>query len=112
MSWEKARKAALERDDGICRRCGDYATDVHHRVLRGMGGTKNKNIAVGMANLISLCRSCHSHVHLNVAESYESGFIVHSWGDPETVSIVTKFGTLELREDGTSIFTGSCGPLF
>jgi len=83
-SWLSARKQALERDNGICVRCGNFASDVHHRKLKGMGGSKLLDTP---ANLISLCRTCHSWIHANPAESYELGYMVHSWADPEDVPI-------------------------
>jgi len=47
-----------------------------------MGGTGDEEVAFGLANLVSLCRECHSHVHANPAESYELGWLVHSWDEP------------------------------
>lgn len=87
MNWETARKAALERDEYLCRRCLRPATDVHHRRVKGMGGTSDEEIRFGLANLLSACRECHHHVHMNPAESYESGWLVHSWDNPEDVPL-------------------------
>lgn len=67
-NWEKQRKAALERD-GVCFMCGE-ADDlvVHHKRRvknydRTCPGWWRK--ANALDNLITLCRSCHSHVHAN-----------------------------------------------
>jgi len=87
LNWETARKAALERDEHQCRRCSRPATDVHHRRIKGMGGTSDPEINFGLSNLLSACRECHSHVHLHPAESYESGWLVHSWDAPEDVEL-------------------------
>jgi 5-methylcytosine-specific restriction endonuclease McrA len=82
------RKQALLRDEYRCQRCLRDATDVHHRRVKGMGGTSDEEINFGLANLISVCRECHSYIHLNPAESYELGWLVHSWEDPEDVLVV------------------------
>lgn len=82
LTWDKARRGALERDEETCQRCSRPATDVHHRKVKGMGGTGDEEVAFGLANLVSLCRECHSHVHANPAESYELGWLVHSWDEP------------------------------
>lgn len=67
------------------------ANDVHHRKLKGMGGSQKLDYP---ANLISLCRTCHSWIHAHPSESYKLGYLVHSWDDPEDIPI------------------GSCDPLF
>ena len=85
MTWEKARKQALERDEGVCRRCLRPAEHVHHRVLKGMGGTSDPEIAFGLANLVSLCSECHADIHAHPQKSYEEGWIVHSWQDPALI---------------------------
>lgn len=87
MDWDSARKEAMERDQYLCQRCLHLACDVHHRVTKGMGGTKNEYIAFGLANLVSLCRECHTWVHANPAEAYRQGFLVHSWEDPAEIPI-------------------------
>lgn len=106
--WENVRRVVLSRDDHRCVRCGREACDVHHRRSKGMGGTSNEEVAFGLANLISLCRGCHSFTHTHPAESYEHGLLVHSWDDPEVIGITTKFGVLKIRSDGSSEQTGLC----
>ena len=73
--------------DGHCVRCGGEITDIHHRKLRGMGGTSDQEVAFGLANLISLCRKCHDWVHAHPAESYRLGLLVHSWDNPEDIPV-------------------------
>jgi hypothetical protein len=73
-----------------------------------MGGTSDEEINFGLANLVSLCVSCHRHVHAHPTASYASGFLVHSWDDPELIKIVSVFGVLELCSDGSSVQTGVC----
>jgi 5-methylcytosine-specific restriction endonuclease McrA len=110
LTWQAVRKAAASRDDGMCLRCARPATDVHHRQLKGMGGTSDEYRKYGLANTVCLCRSCHSHVHAHPAESYESGFLVHSWNDPEEVPLKSGAAIIWLRADGTR--TEDSPPLF
>lgn len=110
--WETARKIILARDNWMCIRCGAEATDVHHRKAKKMGGTKNEDIAYGYANLISVCRNCHSWIHGHPTEAVDAGYIVKTGFDPETTFIITKFGLLTLRADGTTDLQGTCDPYF
>jgi 5-methylcytosine-specific restriction protein A len=103
------KKQIFDRDDWKCVRCLGAANDVHHRKLRGMGGSKLLNTP---SNLISLCRKCHNWTHAHPADSYNAGYLVHSWDNPETIFIITKPGLLTLREDGTFTLQGSCDPYF
>lgn len=85
--WEKVRRLVLARDGENCLRCLQPATDVHHRLPRGMGGTRNEYITFGVANLVSLCRECHNFIHQHPALAYETGFLVHSWDDPADIPL-------------------------
>jgi hypothetical protein len=56
--WKRLRRAALKRDNKVCRRCGGKANQVHHRsysleVLRGEVPEQ----------LVSICKGCHHHIH-------------------------------------------------
>jgi len=43
-----------------CEICGTKAVDIHHLIIKGMGGSKTKDY---IENLIALCRSCHNKCH-------------------------------------------------
>ena len=106
--WTKVRKVVAARDV-YCVRCSREATDVHHRKVKGIGGTSDEEVAFGLANLILLCRACHAYVHQNPAEAYETGYLVHSWDDPEMTGVITKtWRILTFRSDGTFEQTGLC----
>ena len=85
LNWKVARRACFLRDEGNCQRCLRPATDAHHRKVKGMGGTGDEETKYGLANLVSLCRPCHNYIHAHPAESYELGWLVHSWQDPSEV---------------------------
>jgi 5-methylcytosine-specific restriction enzyme A len=106
--WDHVRRTILSRDGECCVRCHYPACDVHHRKPKGMGGTSDEEVAFGLANLISLCRECHSYIHAHPAESYKLGYLVRSWDNPELVKIETNLGSLEIRSDGTFEQIGTC----
>ena len=55
--WQRTRRAALERDDWKCRRCGaKVALEVHHND-RSIGRFFD------VSNLESLCSPCHHREH-------------------------------------------------
>jgi len=61
--WRRLREAALDRDDGLCRRCRAAgltapASVVHHVRPVGEGGEP-----WDLGNLESLCRACHESEH-------------------------------------------------
>lgn len=71
-------EAVLARDAG-CKAAGvapgqcQGRIDPHHILRRSQGGPDT------MENLVSLCRAHHSWVHDHPGESYELGFLKHSW---------------------------------
>lgn len=78
---------AKERSEGLCeirvsKDCTGKGTQIHHRKLRKQGGTDKTD------NLLHTCDFCHVAIHLNPAQSYEHGWLVESWNDPEKVKVV------------------------
>lgn len=67
--WMPVRRAARERDNHTCRRCGKYspppsrALDVHH--LKPVSAFPNVNEANTLGNVILLCHTCHMHIEWN-----------------------------------------------
>ena len=101
--WKSAKFRTLLRDGNTCRRCSREGCDVHHRRARKSGGRKGNagtKIAYGDANLVTLCRECHTWAEENPADAYTSGWRVHEWENPTTVPMVDVFGNRFLF-DGT-----------
>lgn len=113
VNWERAKKIVFSRDS-CCVRCLGEAQDCHHRKVRGMGGTRDVDTALGLANLITLCRECHDWVHSHPKLAYDDGYLVHSWDDPADVPVKIKPGSglLKFNADGTTEQIGECAPLF
>jgi len=65
-NWDRQRKIALERDGECCQRCGTASEkigkelDVHH--IKPRHQFDNPARANFLANLITLCESCHGTV--------------------------------------------------
>jgi 5-methylcytosine-specific restriction endonuclease McrA len=63
-SWRRARRQARERD-GCCQDCGmtpsdlGRALDVHHLVPFKTFGVERHREANDLANLVTLCPTCH-----------------------------------------------------
>lgn len=93
------------RDRLRCVRCGKnlYYSPMsrHHRLMRSHA---DKNVKHQVYNLIDLCGSgttgCHGYVHAHPKESYENGWLVHSWDDPLNVPVKTFHGWMLLTEAG------------
>jgi len=51
--WKDLRKLCLDRD-GVCRRCGEPANQVHHIVQFNKGGKDE------LKNLVVLCKKHHA----------------------------------------------------
>jgi hypothetical protein len=83
---EGVRPLVEERSHGMCeirlpQVCQGRATNIHHRLPRGAGGTNSK------ANLLHLCGSgttgCHGWVESHRKEAYELGLLLRRGENPE-----------------------------
>jgi hypothetical protein len=95
-AWAAAKQLVRDRDSETCLNCGQAGTDVHHRLRRGMGGTADPVIAFGMANLVLLCRPCHSLAHkADDPEMAAKGYRLETWQEPvqEPVMLFSEFGS-------------------
>jgi hypothetical protein len=66
-----------------------------------MGGTGDSLRSLGLANLVSLCRSCHDHVHACPQESCACGFLIRSGHDPEDIPLQAGAIAVWLSHDGS-----------
>lgn len=89
------RALVVSRAGGVCERCGAaWAAHVHHRKLRSQGGSDSP------ANLAALCLPCHGWCHAHPADAVADGWIVRSYGDPETVAVRVLLSPVLLAADG------------
>lgn len=59
--WRDKRKQVLERDQGVCQRCGDAANHAHHL-------TYDRIFREPLYDLISLCKPCHDFMEADIAD--------------------------------------------
>lgn len=74
---DDVRQGVYARCQNRCEGCGMHSPnlDLHHRKQRSLGGKENP------ANAIACCRLCHSKAH--DSNSYETGWLIRSYEDPE-----------------------------
>lgn len=89
---EDTRMTVYLRANGYCERCGvglnGKAVSIHHRRPRRMGGTSDPIINT-VPNLLLVCGSgttgCHGWIESNRTAAYQSGWLLHSGQDPESI---------------------------
>jgi 5-methylcytosine-specific restriction enzyme A len=99
--YAAARQFVFTRDGGRCVRCGRTGEQVHHRIPRGMGGSRSSAVVTGPANLVLTCARCHSWIESNRILSLESGWLVLRRGDPAQVPVRGHDGWWLLAADGS-----------
>lgn len=91
----KAREVVRERQDGLCARCGNQFTEIHHRQRRREGKH-------GYANLVGLCGTDHRFVHANPKWARDNGYIISVHiQDIALTPIITYAGTMFFEDDGS-----------
>ena len=58
-AWKIRRAEVLRRDLFTCHDCDGRANEVHHIVELSPQNIHDERVALGMDNLMSLCRDCH-----------------------------------------------------
>ena len=61
--WKRAREYIIQRDDGLCTRCGEPGNTVHHKVQLTPQNISDQAIVYGENNLETLCEKCHGQEH-------------------------------------------------
>lgn len=61
--WRRARAYIVDRDHGLCVRCGRPGEIVHHKTHLTPQNIDDPEIALGEENLELLCRDCHGMEH-------------------------------------------------
>ena len=82
---QKSLDIIRERSQGRCEACGGKATNTHHRLRRGMGGSALAMLG-SPSNLLRLCGSgtagCHGFIEHSRTIAYDLGLLVHSGQNP------------------------------
>jgi len=94
--WDEyaTRRAVKGRSSDICEYCSSArATDMHHRISRGVGGWWSP------ANIIHICRGCHGWFTDHPDEAYQYGVSLRRSQEPELVPMMTATGELRYLSD-------------
>lgn len=79
------------RAGGKCECCGHNIIHglhaFHHRRPKGMGGSRD-SATHAPANVVLICRSCHTDVHANPVEARAHGWIVRQGAAPARVMVL------------------------
>lgn len=100
-------EALRERSGGWCEMalpgCLGRATEVCHRIKRGMGGRKGvaRSENNRLSNVIDGCHVCHGWTHSRPTEAGELGLILEEWQDPPTEPVARRGVLVLLADDGT-----------
>lgn len=62
-AWRRVRAYIVQRDHGLCVRCGRPGEIVHHKKHLTPENISDPIIALGEDNLELLCRDCHGLEH-------------------------------------------------
>ena len=88
-AWAWVKALVANRDSDQCWRCGEHGQhDVHHRIGRKAGGTSNARIAYGPANLLLLCRGCHSWAEATWTEANAAGLRLSTGDNPAAMPVL------------------------
>ena len=100
------RDLVRSRDMDACVRCGAWDRpeiwprhQIHHRVPRGLGGSRRPEIN-SPANLVLVCAVCHARIESHRDEAREDGWLVRQGHDPALTPIPGPEGWVLLTHDG------------
>jgi 5-methylcytosine-specific restriction protein A len=100
----KTRGLVMARDGGRCRRCGAIGEQIHHRLPRGMGGTRDKKIN-SPANLVVLCAGCHREIESDRLDAYDTGWLVRRGFNPAEQYVIDASGRMLMLLDSGVVVT-------
>ncbi|MCQ2979507.1 MAG: HNH endonuclease [Clostridia bacterium] len=65
VEWKKCRKTFIISKYGLCERCGNPGTYVHHKEYITSSNVNDTNITLNFDNLELLCHDCHNNEHFS-----------------------------------------------
>ena len=86
---KQSQRIVQRRSRGVCERClRADATQFHHRLPRGAGGSAHRAEINMPANLLHLCLSCHAITESERERAYILGLLVHRGQRPCEVPVL------------------------
>lgn len=101
MVSRKMREGVYERDGYRCTRCGDIRPlSIHHRINRGMGGSKLRDHPACLLTLCVFCNSLLESSPTAAGTARARGWKLRSHQDPLAVPVYDPYdGTWYLLTD-------------
>lgn len=65
VEWKRCRKSFILSRYGLCERCGNPGTYVHHKDYITSNNVDDVNITLNWNNLELLCHDCHNQEHFS-----------------------------------------------
>ena len=98
---QEVRETVRNRDHHRCILCGIPSGESHHRRPRGLGGTSLTWVNLP-ANLVTLCRRCHTEVESRREHYRELGFLIpFSSDEAEMIPLTYPDRYVWLYDDGS-----------
>lgn len=101
-----ATRATLRaRSGGYCEMglagCTGWATEVAHRIKRGMGGRHGEALAESnrLANLLHSCHTCHAWTHDRPTEANDLGLMLEEHQNPRDEPVAYREAGWVLLDD-------------
>ncbi|WP_338000541.1 HNH endonuclease [Sporolactobacillus sp. CQH2019] len=80
-AWQKARHAYIVKRYGLCERCGQPGTIVHHKIYLSPKNINNPSIALNDEHFELLCKDCHNKEHFEKYSATRNGFAFDNEGN-------------------------------
>src|SRR5690625_4930843 len=80
-AWKKCRQSYISKVHGLCERCEQTGTIVHHKEYITIDNINDPDILLNYDNLELLCHSCHNKEHFKKYESIRECFGFDSEGN-------------------------------
>lgn len=80
-AWHVVRDAYTLSVGGMCERCGQVGTYVHHRTHLNSNNVNDAQMAYSHDNLELLCYECHNKEHFGDAQATVDGIAFDEYGN-------------------------------
>lgn len=80
-AWQQCRSGYWASQHGLCERCGQPASQVHHKIYLTDANLRDPDISLNWENLELLCDKCHAEEHHGGGYQTRDGLRFNEEGD-------------------------------
>ena len=80
-AWRRLSASYKKQVHGICERCGEAGTEVHHKIHLTPSNINDPNITLNRSNLELLCYKCHQNEHYRKKKITQDDVCFDEYGD-------------------------------